>query len=70
MSASSSGQTKTCGENYTDVISGRITSPGHPYPYEPDLDCEWKVISSAGNQINLRIEHLNNREVVSGTNRW
>ena len=59
-----------CGKNYTDVTSGRVTSPNHPFPYPREAECTWRIVATAGNEIDLFIEHLNNRELSSDSPRW
>ena len=40
-----------CGGNFKGESTGRILSPGYPFPYDNNLRCTWTIEVSSGNIV-------------------
>lgn len=40
-----------CGGRFKDESSGRILSPGYPFPYDNNLRCTWTIEVDSGNIV-------------------
>uniref|UniRef100_A0AAZ3NYA2 CUB and Sushi multiple domains 3a n=1 Tax=Oncorhynchus tshawytscha TaxID=74940 RepID=A0AAZ3NYA2_ONCTS len=43
-----------CGGKFTGESSGRILSPGYPFPYDNNLRCTWIIEVDSGNIVSLQ----------------
>uniref|UniRef100_A0A8C5DPF9 CUB and sushi domain-containing protein 3-like n=1 Tax=Gouania willdenowi TaxID=441366 RepID=A0A8C5DPF9_GOUWI len=43
-----------CGGSFKGVSSGRILSPGYPFPYDNNLRCTWTIEVNTGNIVSLQ----------------
>uniref|UniRef100_A0A671XBF2 CUB and Sushi multiple domains 3 n=1 Tax=Sparus aurata TaxID=8175 RepID=A0A671XBF2_SPAAU len=43
-----------CGGNFKGESTGRILSPGYPFPYDNNLRCTWTIEVSSGNIVSLQ----------------
>ncbi|XP_049586358.1 CUB and sushi domain-containing protein 3 isoform X1 [Syngnathus scovelli] len=43
-----------CGGNFKGKSSGRILSPGYPFPYDNNLRCTWTIEVISGNIVSLQ----------------
>uniref|UniRef100_A0A3Q2YTB4 CUB and Sushi multiple domains 3 n=1 Tax=Hippocampus comes TaxID=109280 RepID=A0A3Q2YTB4_HIPCM len=43
-----------CGGNFKGKSSGRILSPGYPFPYDNNLRCTWTIEVNSGNIVSLQ----------------
>uniref|UniRef100_A0A6Q2X490 CUB and Sushi multiple domains 3a n=1 Tax=Esox lucius TaxID=8010 RepID=A0A6Q2X490_ESOLU len=43
-----------CGGKFTGEASGRILSPGYPFPYDNNLRCTWVIEVDSGNIVSLQ----------------
>uniref|UniRef100_A0A8C9X3Z4 CUB and Sushi multiple domains 3 n=1 Tax=Sander lucioperca TaxID=283035 RepID=A0A8C9X3Z4_SANLU len=43
-----------CGGRFKDESSGRILSPGYPFPYDNNLRCTWTIEVDSGNIVSLQ----------------
>ncbi|XP_072548530.1 CUB and sushi domain-containing protein 3 isoform X2 [Salminus brasiliensis] len=43
-----------CGGNFKGESSGRILSPGYPFPYDNNLRCTWTIEVDSGNTVSLQ----------------
>ena len=48
----------SCGETYLTGDGGQITSPGHPSPYPPDVQCTWMIRVKEDSMILMHFEVL------------
>lgn len=42
-----------CGGSFKGESTGRILSPGYPFPYDNNLRCTWTIEVSSGNIVRL-----------------
>lgn len=40
-----------CGGTFKDESTGRILSPGYPFPYDNNLRCTWTIEVNSGNIV-------------------
>ncbi|XP_055295203.1 cubilin homolog [Sitodiplosis mosellana] len=46
-----------CGGDFGS-IDGQIASPGYPKPYKNNIECEWTIQASPGNEMEINIDML------------